>query len=88
MRDSLFWRIIAIFTLAVACYIGHGLHAQSGTIIPDPLLAKTSYAGGVSAMTEDTDYFVTASDDGQTVYVWEFNGAREPGFQAKGVMKR
>ena len=87
MSDSLFWRLIAVAFILTGLYIGHGLHSSSELTLPDPFLATPAYAGGVSTVTEDTDYFLTASEDGRTVYVWEFNGARSPQFHAQAVAR-
>lgn len=88
MRDSLFWRIAAILAIAAGLYIGHGLHDSGRSPLLDPFLASSAMAGGVDAMSEDTDYFVTASEDGRQVYVWEFNGGHEPRLRAEAVVKK
>lgn len=88
MRDSTFWRVIAILAIATGLCIGHGLGGPSDLALPDPLFARQVHAGGVSAMTPDTEYFVTASEDGRTVYVWEFNGARAPQYHSQAFAKQ
>jgi hypothetical protein len=88
MQDSLFWRIVSIMAIATGLYIGHGLHESGKLSLPRGVLASPARAGNVGAMREDTEYFVTASEDGQTVYVWEFNGVHEPRCHAKSLTKK
>lgn len=88
MKDSLFWRLAVAGLIATGMYIGHGLHSSSELTLPDPFLATPVYAGGVSAMTEDTEYFITASQEGRTVFVWEFDEARPPRFHAQATAKQ
>lgn len=88
MRDSLFWRFVTVAAIAAGLYVGHGLHVSSDVPMPEPFFATSVYAGGVSAMTEDTEYFVTSSEDGRIVFVWEFNGGRAPQYHAQAIAKR
>jgi hypothetical protein len=88
MQNSLFWRIAAIMAIATGLYVGQGLHESGQLPLPHVILTSPARAGNVGAMGEGAEYFVTASEDGQTVYVWEFNGHREPRFQAKSLAKK
>jgi hypothetical protein len=88
MRDSLFWRFVTVAAIAIGLYIGHGLHVSSDVPMPDPFFATSVYAGGVSAMTEDTDYVVTTSEDERMAFVWELNGSRAPQYHAQAIAKR
>jgi hypothetical protein len=85
MKESLFWRLVVLGLIATGLYIGHGLHRSAGGPLPDPLFATAAHAGGVATVSEDTRFFITASEDGRKVFVWEFMGPRAPRFHAQGL---
>lgn len=78
MRDERFWKWMAVCALVVMMYVGHGLHTNSEVI--GPALVKSVQASGVGTPNDATEIVLTSSQDGQKVYMWQYNSSRPPRF--------
>ena len=66
MRDSFFWRCIAVLGIVGLFYVGHGLNSDNPQL---PSLIQTAKADGVAlAKYKGKQCIVTSSPDGKTVY--------------------
>lgn len=73
MSDSRFWRVMAVGVVAGLFYVGTALRHSSSPELAFPELARSARAeGGVAAVPyrDNHSLIVTASEDGQTIYVW------------------
>ncbi len=75
MRDSMFWRVTVWIGLIGLFYVGHGLHQPDQAV---PTFATPVHAGGAGAATEHVENLFTSSEDGKTIYMWRYFGARSP----------
>jgi len=88
MRDSKFWRIVAVVMCVGIFYVGHGLHSQG----PDgrgsdgwPSLVNTAHAGGVAVDAigagpgagRTATRLYTTNETGTTLYIWDAPSSRE-----------
>ena len=76
-----FRRSIAVLIVAGLVYIGHGLHStdSDGRINS----AQPAMAGGVGVATENDEIVLTASEDGRTIYMWQYYSSKPPKFMGK-----
>jgi hypothetical protein len=79
MMASSFWKVAGILAIAGLFYVGSGLRQGND----QPILGGRAYAGGVGVATNDTETVVTTSDDGRTLYIWRYVGAKPPVFVGK-----
>lgn len=73
MSDSRFWRVMALGAVAGLFYVGSALRHPAAPGLTLPELTRSARAeGGVAAVPyrDNHSLIVTASDDGQTIYVW------------------
>jgi len=80
MKDSMFWRGVAVLGVVSLFYVGHGLH-QHGDYFP--LLEQSVSAAGTGTGTESTETILTSSADGKIVYVWQYFSSRPPKYIGK-----
>jgi len=84
MRDSKFWRVVAVVGCVGIFYVGHGLHSpgrQGGDAWPS--FVNTAHAGGVAvdAIASSTGRaatrLYTTSESGTVLYVWDAPSSSE-----------
>ena len=76
-----FWKTAtALFVLGLF-YIGAGL--QSGSMPALPSVTTPAYAGGVTVATEDAETVFTTSEDGKTIYMWQYYSSKPPKYIGK-----
>ena len=80
MRDSKFWRIMAVSFIVALLYVGHGLHTGRSDSLPS--LANTAYAGGVAVSMHQRETLYTSSDDGRTIFQWATSDRGKPKYVA------
>ena len=79
MRDSTFWRAAAVAAIIGLFYVGHGLHqTRPGG---QAFLENTAHAAGVA--NEDAENVFTSSQDGKTIFMWQYYGAKPPRYLGK-----
>jgi hypothetical protein len=86
MRDSKFWRIVAVAVCVGIFYVGHGLHSQGlhGRGSDGwPSLENTAHAGGVAVDAIGANAgrmatrLYTTNETGTILYVWDAPSTRE-----------
>ena len=79
MKDSLFWRGIAVALVAGIVYVGDALHSGSGPALQFPSLTPHVQAS-VGVADENAETLFTASEDGRTIYMWQYYSSKPPKF--------
>lgn len=67
MKDSFFWRCIAVMGIVGLFYLGHNLNSGS----PEPLSFTQTAEANTDILVgkyKEKEYFVTTSPDGKTLY--------------------
>jgi hypothetical protein len=73
MRDTKFWRFVAVAFVAAVLYVGHGLHRGGNGV---PSLVNSAHAGGVTTMN---GLIYTSDATGRTLHVWKLeDGVGKP----------
>jgi len=80
MTDRI-WRTIAILSLVVLLHIS--LRGFDSTTSGLPALVPPVHAGGMTVATDETETVLTASEDGKTIYMWQFYSSKPPKYQGK-----
>ena len=75
-----FWKVAAILLIVGLFYVGAGLHSRSPWTMP---AESPAYGGGVTVGTDDAETVFTASEDGKTVYMWQYFGSKPPRYLGK-----
>jgi hypothetical protein len=71
MRDTKFWRILAVVVCLGLFYVGHGLHNRGGD--PLPPFTNVAHAGGAVALSGG-GWLYTTNQDGSAVHGWVVDG--------------
>ena len=79
MKDSLFWRGIAAAFVAGIIYVGDGLHSGPAPAFRLPSLTPSAQAS-VGVADENSESVFTASEDGRTIYMWQYYTSKPPKF--------
>ena len=69
MKDTSFWRSMAVLFVGGLFYVGRGLHSGQG--IQFPSLTPSVHAG-VGVADENSETLFTASEDGKEIYMWQY----------------
>jgi hypothetical protein len=82
MRDSKFWRVVAVVMCVGTFYVGHGLHYPGSDRAVS--LASTAHAGGVTvspALGSAGMQMYTTDETGQLLHVWTNPNSGMPSYK-------
>ena len=83
MREDKFWKLMAVCFLAAISYLAHGLHVGSDAQWPG--VSNSAMASGVGTPGDTTEVVLTSSEDGRTIFMWQYNHSRPPRFLGKSI---
>jgi hypothetical protein len=86
MKHDRFWKMLSVCFLAAMIYIGHGLHVLTGA--DGPSFGNSALAAGVGTPSDQTEVVLTSSENGRTIYIWQYNHARPPRFLGQSTTNR
>ena len=78
--SDLFWKVSAVLLIAALFYVGNALQTGSRNSLPGFV---TPAFANVSVATDNHETVLTSSDDGRTVYIWRYYGAKPPKYLGK-----
>ena len=73
MKESIFWRAMAVVAVLGIFYVGHGLHQQTASPLSFDIATPVQAQGGagITYNTQDSSVIMaTSSNDGKTVHVF------------------
>ncbi len=73
MRDSKFWRFVAVSFIAALLYVGHGLQGGTHGELPGTVNAAQP-SGAAGQTTAVGSYVYTTNAGGTQLFVWQADG--------------
>lgn len=89
MKNDKTWKLICACLVASLFYIGHGLHSQkqpsSNPFFESAANASTNFGptDGVGVANENSETIFTCSQDGKTLYRWQYFSSKNAKYLGK-----
>ena len=84
MKSDTTWKLIGLLFVTALFYVGHGLHTNKGNngmwFETSASAYETNAMDGVGVANENSETIFTCSQDGKTLYRWQYFSSKNPKF--------